>query len=142
MPLKSVQGPDVIFTYGTLRPGLGDVVEAHEFRATAKHLGPASFQGKLYAIDWYPGAIDSADPADVVIGDLFQFGKHADFFVKLDTYEGCTANSPDPHEYMRVIRTISVNGQPQLAWIYLYNWAVTDQNRIESGDFADFLSAR
>ena len=80
--------PDVIFTYGTLRPGLGDRPEAHAFRATATHIGPASFQGKLYAIDWYPAVVESPDPTDIVTGDLFQIGQNADFFTKLDTYEG------------------------------------------------------
>ena len=74
--------PDVIFTYGTLRPGLGERAEAHAFRAEATLIGPATFQGKLYAIDWYPGVIDSSDPLDVVIGDLFKVGQKPDFFEK------------------------------------------------------------
>ena len=132
--------PDVIFTYGTLRPGLGDRAEADEFRATAKLIGPATFQGRLYAIDWYPGMVDSSDPTDIVIGDLFQVGQNTDFFQKLDTYEGCIQGRPTPHEYIRVIRKVSHDGTLIPAWVYLFNWAITDQTRILSGDFADHLS--
>ena len=129
--------PDVIFTYGTLRPGLGERAEAHEFRATAKLIGPATFQGKLYANDWYPVAVDSCAPTDVVIGDLFQVGENPDFFAKLDAYEGCRKENPKPHEYVRVIRNVSHIGQLIPAWIYLFNWAITSQARIPSGDFRD-----
>ena len=129
--------PDVIFTYGTLRPGLGDRKEAQEFRATARHIGPAQFQGRLYAIDWYPVVVDSSDPNDIVKGDLFQIGQETDFFDKLDAYEMCSANLPEPHEYVRVVRPVVQYGQSIPAWIYLFNWKITDQTRIESGDFAD-----
>ena len=132
--------PDVIFTYGTLRPGLGDRPEAQAFRATARHLGPATFQGQLYAIDWYPAAIDSNDPSDIIFGDLFEIGKAPDFFNKLDTYEGCSPAWPQPYEYIRVVRQVTFQTRIIPAWVYLFNWQITDQARIRSGDFSDHVS--
>ncbi|NNE87849.1 MAG: gamma-glutamylcyclotransferase [Silicimonas sp.] len=129
--------PNVIFTYGTLRPDLGDRPEAHAFRASATHLGPASFQGKLYAISWYPGVVDSTDPSDRVTGDLYEIGTGPDFFEKLDTYEGCAPPWPEPYEYIRAIRDVTFNGRTESAWIYLFNWPITNQTCIESGDFAN-----
>jgi gamma-glutamylcyclotransferase (GGCT)/AIG2-like uncharacterized protein YtfP len=134
--------PNVIFTYGTLRPGLGDRPEAQAFRATARLLGPATFQGKLYAIDWYPAAVDSDAATDVITGDLYQIGENADFFDKLDAYEGCSSDWPTPHEYIRTIRNVQYGNQTTSAWIYLFNWEITDQLRIKSGDFADHVAAK
>lgn len=133
--------PDVIFTYGTLRPGLGERAEAQEFRTAAHLLGPATFQGALYAIDWYPGVVESTDPTSVVTGDLFEIGSHPGFFDKLDTYEGCAPPWPEPYEYIRTIRDVRFDGQMIPAWIYLFNWTLTDQHlRIKSGDFADHVA--
>ena len=131
--------PNVVFTYGTLRPGLSDLKEARAFRAAAKHIGPAKFQGKLFAIDWYPGAVDSNNPNDVVKGDLFEITRNTDFFSQVDIYEQCTPDLPEPHEYRRTIRNVFCDGQYIPAWIYLYNWKISDQPRIPTGDFADFI---
>ncbi|MEP4901953.1 MAG: gamma-glutamylcyclotransferase family protein [Paracoccaceae bacterium] len=131
--------PNIIFTYGTLRPGLGERPEAHAFRKAAKHIGPATFQGKLYAIDWYPGVIDSTDKDDIVIGDLFEISEDTGFFTKLDIYEMCSPDLPQPHEYIRTIRTVLAEDRRIPAWIYLYNRTITDQTRIPTGDYADHV---
>ena len=132
--------PDIIFTYGTLRPGLGARPAAQAFRATAKHIGPASFQGRLYSIDWYPGVIDSDALGDIVTGDLFQLPQDPTFLEALDTYEMCSPALPEPHEYVRTIRTVLADGHAIQAWIYLFNQTITDQTRIISGDYADHIS--
>lgn len=140
MTSKLMPNPNVIFTYGTLRPGLGDRPEAQEFRATARHIGPARFQGKLYAIDWYPGVVDCSDPSSAVIGDIFEVGKNSDFFEKLDRYEGCSPEWQEPFEYVRTVRSVQHDGRMLPAWIYLFNWEITDQPLIESGNFADHVA--
>ena len=142
MTAKPMQTPDVIFTYGTLRPGLGERAEAHEFRASARHMGPANFHGKLYAIDWYPGVVDSDDPSSIVVGDLFKIGTNADFFEKLDTYEGCSPEWPEPFEYIRTVRNVHFEGRTISAWIYLFNWELVDQPLIKSGDFSDYVALK
>lgn len=140
MNAPNVQKPDVIFTYGTLREGLGERPEAREFRASATLVGPATFQGKLYSIDWYPGVIDSKNPTDCVVGDLYQIDQDPDFFTKLDIYEMCAPDRPEPHEYKRTIRNVIHRDQLVAAWIYLFNWKITDQHLIISGDYADHVA--
>ncbi len=142
MSALNAQLPDVIFTYGTLRPGLGERPEARAFRASATLVGPATFQGKLYSIDWYPGVIDSANPLDRVIGDLYQVPQDPEFFTKLDIYEMCAPDRPQPHEYKRAIRQVTHGGQLIPAWVYLFNWQITDQHLITSGDYADHVAGK
>jgi gamma-glutamylcyclotransferase (GGCT)/AIG2-like uncharacterized protein YtfP len=58
--------------------------------ARARWLGGGTIRARLYAIDWYSGAVASDDPADVVHGDVFEFepATAAETIAALDAYEG------------------------------------------------------
>jgi hypothetical protein len=55
---------------------------------------------------------------------------------KLDDYEGCGPAAPRPTQYVRVVRdVIRADRSNVAAWVYLYNYPVTELRRIVSGRF-------
>lgn len=101
----------------------------------AQFISEATYQGKLYLIDYYPGVIASENIDDKVIGDVFGISDPS-ILKELDHFEGVGASFPQPNEYLRVIQEVTLNdGQKIEAWVYLYNWPVKSKQRIISGDF-------
>ena len=110
----------------------------HEWLAGhARWLGQAHFQGQLHLVEDYPGAIDSSDPSDRVLGDVYELPAFEVDIAHLDAYEECAPDQPQPHLYLRVIRTVVMTHSDEAtqAWIYLYNRSVLNLPRIRSGDF-------
>ncbi|HEX7080270.1 MAG TPA: gamma-glutamylcyclotransferase family protein [Gammaproteobacteria bacterium] len=122
-----------LFVYGSLRPGFGGemctVLARH-----AEHIGEAAFQGRLYLVDWYPGAVPSGDEADTVRGDVFRLREPRALLPLLDRYEGCTPGTAG--EYVRRTARVCLSGGGDIdAWIYLYDRPIDGLERIVSGDF-------
>lgn len=129
------QFPSLLFVYGTLRRGATAPL-AERLLADAFWRGRASMRGKLYHIAWYPGLVETDNPVDRVVGDLYQLQDDAALWHALDEYEGCSAECPTPHEYQRVRREVVLeNGTSYQAWVYLYQGSVEGKARIISGDF-------
>jgi gamma-glutamylcyclotransferase (GGCT)/AIG2-like uncharacterized protein YtfP len=102
----------------------------------AEMVGRASFQGKLYHITWFPGAVLSTDKADRVYGTLFKL-KHGDTVFKvLDDYEDFDAKNTESSLFKREIVTANLEDETTLkTWVYLYNQALNGHKQITSGDF-------
>lgn len=93
-------------------------------------------QGRLFEVAGYPGAIQSADPAARVRGEIYRIRRGASVLQELDAYEECTPEFPRPHEYLRKRVAVSVDDGPQLAcWVYLFNRDVSMLRWIRSGDY-------
>ena len=103
----------------------------------AQWLGQAWFQGQLFKVADYPGAIDSSSPADAVLGDVYELKEFEASIARLDDYEECSANHVPPHLYRREVRAVRLteSGENLSAWIYIYNRPVSGLMRITSGDF-------
>ncbi len=73
-----------IFAYGTLRKG----GTAHHLMDGCKLLEEGiTFSGfKLYDAGEYPFAFYTADPADIITGDMFEINQ--EIIISLDEYEG------------------------------------------------------
>jgi len=95
-----------------------------------RRVGDAVFQGRLYRVADYPGAVASDDPADCVKGLLLALDNPAQVFSELDLYEGV----PDLFRRQPVMVKTG-KGETLSAWIYLYNRPVRRLARIRSGDF-------
>ena len=118
-----------LFVYGTLRHGqnneMSDFLKQH---SSYESLG--QFQGKLYQVDYYPGAVESTNSDDSVIGDIYRLNDVETVLTKLDEYEEA------PTEYQRVERQIkSSKGEILNCWIYLYNEDTSSLKQIVTGDF-------
>lgn len=129
-----------LFVYGTLRKDrqhpMFTLLAQH-----AEYYSNAWFNGKLFMLADYPCAIPSDYPEERVLGELYQL-IHPDLLLdKLDAYEECGEQSPEPKEYVREKRLVhSANGNVIEAWIYIYNCPVDDLDQIQSGDFVAYMT--
>ncbi len=135
-----IEAHQYLFVYGTLRKRYHHPM----FTLLAQHAeyySDAWFNGKLFMLDDYPCAIPSAYPEDRVFGELYRL-IHPDLLLdKLDTYEECAKQNPEPKEYVREKRVVhSTNGIAIEAWIYIYNQPVDDLAQIQSGDFVLYMA--
>lgn len=127
---------DLLFVYGTLRKGNSN--QMAEYLSThAAFLTGGWFRGRMYQISFYPGVIASDHMEDRIYGEVYSLHDAQASFAVFDAYEECSAEHAQPAEYQRVkahIDTIDGNASVQ-AWIYLYQWSVTDKVLIKEGDF-------
>ena len=123
-----------LFVYGTLRRGSRHPLAA-QLAAKAKHAGEARYNGRLYRITHYPGAVPSSVPDEWVFGDIFDLND-LDLLAALDRYEGCGPDDPKPTQYLRLLQSVMLgNGEASEAWMYVYNRAVEGREWIKSGRF-------
>ncbi|MGZ8188847.1 MAG: gamma-glutamylcyclotransferase family protein [Methylosarcina sp.] len=122
---------DYLFVYGTLRRSANSEMSQLLAR-NAVFIDYAVFQGRLYKIDYYPGAVPSNDPGHRVPGEVYLLADAKSLLPCLDRYEGCGLEFPEPNEYRRQQREVLLNnGHIMSAWIYLYNRATTGLELIE-----------
>lgn len=126
------QAEPLLFVYGTLRPRC-DGPMAVWLKGVACHVGEAVASGALYRVEEYPGFVPGKTGR--VIGDLFAMPDPAATLAALDTYEECTGDFPEPHEYRRVRLTVGRAQEAVEAWTYVYARDVARLPRIDSGDF-------
>ena len=131
-----------LFVYGTLRRSAAHPM--HRLLLPATFVGPARFQGRLYDLGSYPGAVASAQPTDFVRGEVYRLHEPATTLATLDRYEGCTADDPAPHEYVRTCADVWLEpGADSLAaQIYLFNRPTAHLTQIEPGDYLAWLARR
>lgn len=128
--------PERLFVYGTLRRACGHSM--HRLMEHAEFLGDATFQGRLYLVGTFPGAVKSSFPDDLVQGEVYRLVKPAELLPRLDAYEDFDPRSPETSLYRREKATLRLeSGEFADAWIYLYNRPTENLPRIVSGDFLD-----
>jgi gamma-glutamylcyclotransferase (GGCT)/AIG2-like uncharacterized protein YtfP len=125
---------EYLFVYGTLMKAAGHPMAGHLARF-ARYVGPATFTGRLYRVGAYPGVVASDEASDVVHGELYELAAAEALFAVLDVYEGCSMDDPKPHEYVRVLGSVTTGAKPLKAWIYLYNRPVDKLTLIASSRF-------
>lgn len=126
---------DHLFVYGTLRQSVRHPM-ARWLKRHGRCLGAARVQGRLYALQAYPGLVLDAS-GQSVLGELYQLHRPAAALRHLDRYEGCAPGQLRPFEFLR--RQVLVEtpcGGVVLAWTYLYNRPVDSLRVIPSGDFS------
>jgi gamma-glutamylcyclotransferase (GGCT)/AIG2-like uncharacterized protein YtfP len=121
---------DHLFVYGTLRPEmthpLGHLLVRHGI-----FLGKGIFQGKLYDLGRYPGAVPSRKKTDLVAGEVYRLQKPDRVLGLLDEYEG--------PRFKRTEVTIFFGEDTHiLCWIYLYIRSVAGRRIISSGDYVQY----
>ncbi|MEK7406251.1 MAG: gamma-glutamylcyclotransferase family protein, partial [Acidobacteriota bacterium] len=130
-----------LFVYGTLRRG----VDNHFARILSDHatlIGPATMQGRLYAVDSFPGMILSQDPEERVKGEVYRLRNPSDTLPVLDGYEGCGPHYSPPYEFDRVLSVATLeDGRAMECWVYVYRGRPAEEKRIPSGDYLASLSA-
>lgn len=124
---------DLLFVYGTLMQGFQNGFARH-LHANATLVGPASFQGRLYRISYFPGAIFDADAPGYVHGEVWQLHNPGDILQKLDHYEGVLADGSGLY-IRREIPAQLADGSEKLVQTFLYNRPLDAAKLVESGRF-------
>lgn len=124
-----------LFVYGTLLKDSNHVMSKF-LVSHSVFVSKGYFNGKLYLIDWFPGAILSDDKSNRVFGSVFKIINSTMVFNVLDDYEGRGENDPKPHLFIREVITIFLENNTKIkAWVYLYNHSMVNLKRIISGNF-------
>lgn len=128
----------LLFVYGTLSSACNNP-SAQTLRSQSEFLCRASFQGRLFEVDGYPGAVLSRTPGERVWGELWKITGDAEaLFELLDAYEECSPDFPEPHEYRRCrIEIEREDGRTLVAWTWLYNRPVDGLKPISCGDYRE-----
>jgi gamma-glutamylcyclotransferase (GGCT)/AIG2-like uncharacterized protein YtfP len=124
-----------LFVYGSLRrdvnDGLCELLERY-----TDFIDYGTYQGLLYNIDNYPGAVASNNPSHLVVGEVYRLHDPNRVLSRLDVYEECSPSFSKPTEYLRDIQYVQLlNNDIIPAWIYLYNYPTDNLQLIASGDF-------
>jgi gamma-glutamylcyclotransferase (GGCT)/AIG2-like uncharacterized protein YtfP len=126
-----VKKGDYIFVYGTLRRGERADLSRHETEFGVKYLNTDTINGVIHNLGGFPGLkrdgveykFDSTAPQ--VTGEVFRI-KDECIVAILDAYEGY------PHMYGRECVETQ---KGKKVWVYTYNYGVSDDSIISSGDW-------
>ncbi|MGZ8224554.1 MAG: gamma-glutamylcyclotransferase family protein [Methylobacter sp.] len=131
---------EYIFVYGTLKRDTNSGMH-HLLAKYAEFVDEATYCGKLYKVDDYPGAVPSNDPNAMVHGEVYLL-HHADSVLPyLDQYEEYGPEFSQPNEYIRKKQEVFLrSGRGITVWVYIYNRSTEGLELIESADFLNLLS--
>jgi gamma-glutamylcyclotransferase (GGCT)/AIG2-like uncharacterized protein YtfP len=122
-----------LFVYGTL------LDELNKFGAYLKSnstcYGEGKFNGGLYDIGDYPGAIISTETDTWVHGLIFIMNNPLSVLTILDDYEGFGNKYPQPNEFVRQLLPVKTGDDIIDCWVYLYNLSVENLKQIKSGRY-------
>jgi len=133
--------PDIyrLFVYGSLRSGFHNPVYNYISRYFVFD-GMGTVQGKLYDMGEYPAAIPCSE-AYFITGELYHIAQVEDFgwvMEQLDDYEGLLVEPGGIPLYRREPVNVLFKNTAVTAWMYWYNRPLTNQPRIESGDYVAY----
>ncbi len=122
-----------LFVYGTLLKQKNEY--ANYLRAHCVLYGNGYFNGLLYNVGEYPGAIEALNSDDMVHGKIYQMLNVNAVLKVLDSYEGFGEQEQQPNEFIRKLINVNTPGTNLTCWVYLYNLPVNELNRIKSGNY-------
>lgn len=126
-----------LFVYGTL------LDERNPFGAflndCCSFYKKGKFQGKLFDLGEYPGAIIQPGAEHYVYGSIFVMTDPQQTLKKLDDYEGFGAGYPQPNEFKRELVEVESEDGSLSCWVYLYNLPPEGHWPIVSGDYLEYI---
>lgn len=105
-------------------------------RAGTEWVGEGSFPGKLYRVDWYPGAVYFPDVKSKVWGEVCRIFDFEKLIPELDDYEDVLDDESASLYLRRQVPVQLVDGQLLDCWTYLYNQPTGNLPIIEGGKFS------
>ncbi|OJV21301.1 MAG: hypothetical protein BGO21_10565 [Dyadobacter sp. 50-39] len=122
-----------LFTYGTLMQGF-DNPYARKLRLSSNYIGKGCFNGKLFRVEWYPGAHYVPDAPTYVHGEIYQLHS-LEILNELDEYEDVMEDEA-AGLYVRKVVPVRCGQEVVMdCWAYLYNRPVSDLPLIADGYF-------
>jgi gamma-glutamylcyclotransferase (GGCT)/AIG2-like uncharacterized protein YtfP len=130
----------LVFFYGTLMSGFRRPGRAR-LDHSLKLLGRGSVSAALFDLGIYPAAIPASDSR--VFGEVHEMLDSDAVLSALDEIEGYRPSEPDASLYTREELPVTFeDGRTSSAWVYLYNAPLGKAQRIESGDYLQYLKVR
>jgi gamma-glutamylcyclotransferase (GGCT)/AIG2-like uncharacterized protein YtfP len=130
----------LVFFYGTLMSGFrrpGRTRLDHSLKLVGRGSVPAA----LFDLGIYPAAIPASD--SLVWGEVHEMLDKEAVLSALDEIEGYRPSEPDTSLYTREEMPVTFeDGRMASAWVYLYNAPLGRAQRIESGDYLEYLKVR
>lgn len=126
-----------LFVYGTLMQGFTNPF-AKKIRQNGTWLGKASFQGELYDLGEYPGAVYRPQSLSRVYGEVWELRDFPKTIVALDRYEGVHIFNP---EYVRTQLPVQFENETiHLSWTYLFCQSTELFTFISHGNYRKWLA--
>ena len=122
-----------LFTYGTLKKGF-DNPFAEKLHSTSVFEGEGYFNGRLYLISWYPGAIYDQLETAKVHGEVYRLNG-TEILNELDEYEDVFEDEASSLYLRKVVAVTMKTGSEIPCWTYLYNQSVDGLPLISNGNF-------
>ena len=126
-----------LFVYGTLRKDAKR--SRHHLLGPDAHLvGRARTRGRLHDLGEYPGLVPCGDRDAWVYGEVYELEDPDAALARLDDYEGCSPQDPEPHEFEREKLDAELEtGEKTLTWVYVYKGSIEGRPELTSGDFSE-----
>lgn len=120
-----------LFVYGTL------LNEQNEFgnylQNNCEFIGNGKFQGILFDIGDFPGAIENLEEELWVHGKVYELKNFEMVIPILDTFEGFGEGEEIPNLFIRKLIKIILPDKALICWTYIYNRPTNGFRKILSG---------
>jgi gamma-glutamylcyclotransferase (GGCT)/AIG2-like uncharacterized protein YtfP len=132
----------LIFFYGTLmapfnRPGRIRVDPQLTFK------GHGSIGAALFDLGLYPAAVSADNDTTRVRGEVYEMSNAGAVLQVLDEIEGYRVAEPAASRYSRRLTPVTLDdGHTVDAWAYFYDARLEHAERIDSGDYLQYLKGR
>jgi gamma-glutamylcyclotransferase (GGCT)/AIG2-like uncharacterized protein YtfP len=132
----TASGPNHLFVYGTLLPGLAPAAVA-EVVNRLRIVGPGMVRGRLFHLGSYPGCVIDSECESVVHGQVLEIPAPIEpVLARLDWYEDFVASDAAGSLFVRTTCDVTLADGGQIeAWVYVYNRDVSRARLIESGRY-------
>jgi gamma-glutamylcyclotransferase (GGCT)/AIG2-like uncharacterized protein YtfP len=132
--------PELVFFYGTLMTPFNRTARL----AIDEHLayrGCGTIEAALFDLGIYPAAVPVSGCR--VHGEIYEMRHPTTVLRALDELEGYRPGEHDKSLYFRARTYVMLeDGSEVRAWAYFYNAPLGRAERIESGDYLEYLGAR
>jgi gamma-glutamylcyclotransferase (GGCT)/AIG2-like uncharacterized protein YtfP len=129
---------ELVFFYGTLMSGFK---RQGRVELALEPVGHGSIQALLFDVGIYPAAIPA--PGSRVHGEVHRMVAPDSVLRALDEIEGYRHEKPDASLYVRAETPVRLDdGRVAQAWVYFYNAPLGGAQRIESGDYLEYLKVK
>jgi gamma-glutamylcyclotransferase (GGCT)/AIG2-like uncharacterized protein YtfP len=131
---------DLVFFYGTLMSGFKRSGRSLVEKSLAPQ-GRGWIRADLFDLGLYPAAVPASEGR--VWGEVHRMADQDSVLAALDEVEGYRPARPDASLYTRVEIPVTFDdGHVASAWAYFYNAPLGRAQRIESGDYLEYLKVK
>jgi len=131
---------DLVFFYGTLMTPFNRTAQL-QIDDYLVFQGRGTIAAALFDLGIYPAAVPDADGS--VRGEIYEMLQPAIVLQALDEIEGYRPADPETSLYTRTLTPVMTDDGGRVdAWAYFYNAPLGRAERIESGDYLEYLKVR